>query len=463
MERRRGSAYGGGMIVPLLRCGGWLMMAMSAQAASSLYDFSKPEDTAKAWLVQCKQEIVEQGGKKVLQLTYVPFRGFPRVELPPGSLGPDLSSFGGLEADLTNPGTAPVTVTFGVTDLQGLMNSEPVTLAPGQRATAKIVFGMSGGGTGDPIDSKKIKSVRFEVKNPKEEEMLWVLDVRAVGAAGDRSTAAYLSSPADREKTVAPPSWLGQRPPVEGDWVRTLNETFSGTALNADLWRCSDKTDSYDKLYCYDPANVSVADGMLKLRTQRQDMDGKKYTSGQIVGFGKWAQAYGYFEAMMKFSGVRGTFPALWLMPDRDVHGPTDQKSIWQRNTTKNGGMEFDIMEHLTADYGPGRYDAGVHWDGYGPEHKTWGNAQLYYAATPDDWHAFGMLWEPGKVTFYCDGVKKAEWASERVASVPGYFLVSAQLGGWLPENRKVDDAKLPAVLEVKYVRAWQLAERLKK
>ncbi|CAN5699443.1 hypothetical protein BH09VER1_BH09VER1_05030 [soil metagenome] len=419
-----------------------------------LYDFSKLEVVAKGWLVKCKSAVVEHDDQPALELTYAAGKGYPRIELPAGG-NADLSAYGGLEADLVNTGTAKLEVWFAASDVAGLTNGNRVPLEPGQSATARIVFGISDGGTGDPLDLKKVKGVRFELKNPTEESVVVVKAVRAVGQGGTKPSGAYLSFPADREKTVKPPDWLGQRPPVEGEWVQTLNETFTGTTLNPELWRCSDRTDSYDKLYLYDPENVAVDHGVLKLTTQRKDQEGFKYTSGQIVSFGKWAQQYGYFEAMMKFPDVRGTFPALWLMPDRDIHGLTDQQSIWNRNSTKNGGMEFDIMEHLTGDYRAGRYDVGLHWDGYAALHKTWGNAQLYYAKTPDNWHAFGMLWEPGKVTWYCDGVKKAEWTNNRVGSVPASFLVSAQMGGWLPENRKIDDANLPAITEIKYVKAW--------
>jgi len=265
------------------------------------------------------------------------------------------------------------------------------------------------------------------------------------------------SVPSDRNQPVIPPVWLGSRPPMEGEWTQTFNENFESNTLDDKLWTPSNREKTYGKVYLYTPDCVSVADGNLLLTVKKQTVEGWEYVSGQIDGFGKWTQTYGYFEARMKWPDTMGLFPAFWLMPDRDIHGPTDQQSIWNRNSTKWRGMEFDIMEHIAA-WGPGRYNVATHWDGYGDLHKFAGNEHLYYGPTPDGWHVFGMLWEPGKVTWYCDGIKKAEWTNDRVGSIPVHFILSAQIGGWglAEDQKKPSPENLPASVEVDYVRAWQ-------
>lgn len=276
-------------------------------------------------------------------------------------------------------------------------------------------------------------------------------------------TIPSTSVPADRDTPVAPPEWL-KKPPVEGEWTRTFNDDFEGSTLNEKLWTPSDRKKTYGKLYLYTPEGVSVKDGKLRLTVEKKQVEGWEFTSGQVDGFGKWTQCYGYFEARMKWPQIIGLFPAFWMMPDRDIHGKTDDQSIWNRNSTKWRGMEFDIMEYI-ASWNPGRYNVALHWDGYGDLHKTAGNEHIYFGPTPDGWHTFGMLWEPGKVTWYCDGIKKAEWADERVGAIPAYFILSHQLGGWgISEDQKKPAAdQLPATVEVDYVRAWQrkdLAEK---
>lgn len=61
----------------------------------------------------------------------------------------------------------------------------------------------------------------------------------------------------------------------------------------------------------------------------------------------------------------------------------------------------------------------------------------------------------PGKLTWYCDGIEKAEWANDRVGSLPMYMILNVQLGGWATPN--IDDAKLSDDLQIDYVRTWQL------
>ena len=146
---------------------------------------------------------------------------------------------------------------------------------------------------------------------------------------------------------------------------------------------------------------------------------------------------------------TRGIWPAFWTMPDR---GAAFSKEWYKRDNTGTDGMEMDIVEYL-VDNGPNRYGAGVHWDGYGEQHKMAGSNYLFHGPTRNGWHNYGMLWEPGKITFYIDGTKTLEFTSPRVCSVPSYILLNAQTGG---HAGPVEDAKLPDSMQVEYVRVWQ-------
>jgi beta-glucanase (GH16 family) len=212
------------------------------------------------------------------------------------------------------------------------------------------------------------------------------------------------------------------------------------------------------------PENVTVANGVAIFKAEKKfghenndpKLPTRNYASGLIQSYDKWSQLYGYYEARIKVPYVRGLWPAYWMMPDR---GPASGLDIWARRDTGNGAMEIDIMEIL-SEWGPGRNSVAVHWDGYGSNHKQWGTSQIYYGPTPDGFHVFGLLWEPGKLTWYVDGKKTAELINDRVSNVPSYLKFNIQMGGWATKN--VDDANLPAVMEVDYTRAWQLRSRLR-
>ena len=160
--------------------------------------------------------------------------------------------------------------------------------------------------------------------------------------------------------------------------------------------------------------------------------------------------------AKVKLPTTRGFWPAFWLMPDRDVNGPTDQQSIWNRNSTKWGGMEFDIMEHLTG-WGPYRFNFAFHWDGYGKEHKALGTSNAYVPADKDGFMTIGMLWLPGKAVYYGNGVEIGRWESDRVCSVQSYPILYMVSGGWA--NVPLDPSKLPADFVIDYIRVWQRAD----
>lgn len=402
-------------------------------------------------------------GDKV-KATFSTDTDYPGVHFPVPAGGWNLSAFGGVEVTATNTSSAPITAVLRVDNpgdwKQSPWNSQSVKLAPGATQTIQVIFGKSNGQPGYPLDSKKISGIQVFLAKPKQEITLLLGNLKAFGSPGAVAGKSTLTSPADRNTPVTPPDWLGKRPPVDGDWTLTFEDNFDGSTLDSSKWEASNS--HFSKFFYYQKEKARVEKGVLKLGAEKKAVEGREYISGQVTGFGKWAQSYGYFEARVKLPTTRGFWPAFWLMPDRDVNGPTDQQSIWNRNSTKWGGMEFDILEHL-SEWGPGRHNVAVHWDGYGDQHQAWGDTNVYYGPTPDGWHVFGMLWEPGKLTWYIDGKKTAEWENPRVGSVPGHLLLSLQLGGWATKD--IDLSKIDETFDIDYVKVWQrkdLAEAAK-
>ena len=259
------------------------------------------------------------------------------------------------------------------------------------------------------------------------------------------------------------PAWLGKKPPVDGDWVQTLNENFDGDSIDPKKWNIySEKEWHLGANTHYSKDNVIVKDGKLILRVEKKrghqndnpDYLTNDYATGYADTFGKWTQRYGYFEIRMKLQTAPSMFPAFWLMPDRGIDTPDGQwgKSA-NRTSTKDGGMEFDIMETLSI-WGPYRHDFGMHWDGYMKYHKSNGMFNAYVQPDKDGFITVGMLWTPGVVVMYDNGKENARWESPRVANTQEYILLTALTGGW--ESEPMDDAQLPADLVIDYIRVWQ-------
>jgi beta-glucanase (GH16 family) len=127
----------------------------------------------------------------------------------------------------------------------------------------------------------------------------------------------------------------------------------------------------------------------------------------------------------------------------------------WIRtSSTKDGGMEVDILESLGI-WGADNLQHAVHWNGYKKnEHKKSDSGMIDIPSTEDGYHTYGMNWQSGRIDFYIDGVK-SDWAfvDDRTGSIASYILLSYQLGGW--DNNSIVDDLLPANMFVDYVRVW--------
>lgn len=413
-----------------------------------LFDFEAGFDPA--------QRVEERGVKARLEegrlvVDYGTDETWPGVYLLPPRGRWDLSSFESVQVDVTNLSDADARVLVRVDnpnpDGRRNCNTDGGRVQSGETRTLTVTFGKSWGGQGFDLDESNVVGLLVMLDRPAREYTLALDNIRA-----------------NPKRYAELPEWLGQRPPVDGDWVQTLDEDFDGDDLDGELWTprlCWDGP-AKNELQRYLEQNVYVEDGSLKIKCEKNpghqydnpELETREYATGAVTSLDKWTQAYGYLEARIKRPTARGLWPAFWMMPDR---GP-EAGDIWQRRDTGNGGMEIDIWEHL-CEWGPGRYNAATHWDGYGDNHQRWGTSDLHHLPTEDGWHVYGLLWEPGKLTWYCDGKKMVEWENERVTTVPMYIKFTVQMGGWATKD--VDDASLPDFLQVDYVRAWQLRERM--
>jgi len=250
------------------------------------------------------------------------------------------------------------------------------------------------------------------------------------------------------------PDWLGKRPPVtEGQWVQTFDDEFNGDSVDTTKWSYYGENYWDNQTTHFAKANTTVAGGVARLRMSKerghQNDDPKRFQSDYATGFletrGKWTQRYGYFETRLKLPTAPGLWPAFWMMPNR---GPGAGGG-----GTDNGGMEFDIMEHLTR-WGVNRYNIAMHWDGYGKNHKSIGTDTVYCQPDKDGFITAGLLWLPGKAVYYCNGKEVARWENPRIASVPAEMMFTLPAGGW--DNDWLDDTKLPDDFVIDYVRVWQ-------
>ncbi|HEY9248758.1 MAG TPA: glycoside hydrolase family 16 protein, partial [Rariglobus sp.] len=228
--------------------------------------------------------------------------------------------------------------------------------------------------------------------------------------------------------------------PPPGNWTLTLDENFSGTALNTALWSTGPRWTGIinSELQAYVPENVSVANGLCTLKVEKRtayntNMDGyvvgapaSAYASGMIQTYNKWTQTYGYFEARIRMATGKGTWPAFWLLPDRGAGSPNTYYRAVVGDSVQDGagvwwyppmGNEIDIMEYMAtwkipstglskshSGYIWGPSGSGKSWSNFSLDNDGNGPAQFYYDSPDTQFHTYAAYWGPGKIVFYIDG-----------------------------------------------------------
>jgi beta-glucanase (GH16 family) len=139
------------------------------------------------------------------------------------------------------------------------------------------------------------------------------------------------------------------------------------------------------------PENVALdGQGALVITARREPMGGREFTSARLSSKGKFARAYGRFEARLKLPAGRGFWPAFWML------GTNIDTVRWP------GCGEIDIVESRGAQ--PWRVSGAAHGPGY-----SGGNAITGAFETPertrfsDDFHVYAVEWEPDEIRFYVD------------------------------------------------------------
>jgi beta-glucanase (GH16 family) len=163
---------------------------------------------------------------------------------------------------------------------------------------------------------------------------------------------------------------------------------------------------------------------------------------------------YGYFEASIKWDPYVGAWPTFWMIP---------VQNIW--HATETG--ELDIMEgHYDAKLGPQTYSTVHDWvieNGVSVDVANNGGQNLVTVPRGTNfaqWHTYGMLWVPGKVTWYFDNVQVLSYPTMPIfdASPAQYYyiMLGAQEGvNWQGGNTTGMTAN-SLNMYVQWVKAWQ-------
>jgi beta-glucanase (GH16 family) len=176
-----------------------------------------------------------------------------------------------------------------------------------------------------------------------------------------------------------------------------------------------------------------------------------KFYSGMLSSDPLKTFTYGLFEIRSKSDAIPGTWPAFWLI----------------RLLGETHGGEIDIFENIGDQ--PTKTHQTWHYH-YEPDKFAIGGPYTYPSGgTIDQWHTYAVLWEPGRVVWYVDGVQTREVLQSEIDGKAMMLIVNLalnttrwqvssaqsviddQTGVWDP-----DPADLPTYLDVDYIRVYQ-------
>ncbi|WP_022826080.1 glycoside hydrolase family 16 protein [Hymenobacter norwichensis] len=199
--------------------------------------------------------------------------------------------------------------------------------------------------------------------------------------------------------------------------------------------------------------NARVESGNLIVEARREAlMPANEYTSARLLSKGKGgSMTYGRFEVRAKIPGGRGTWPAIWMLPDQNPYG----NHSWPDNG------EIDIMEHVG--YDPNVIHASTHCKAY---YFRINNQKTSVTKLPDAttaFHTYAVEWTPETITAEIDGQLYFATRNEGTGweawpwDKPFHLLLNVAVGGEWGGQKGIDADAFPQQMLVDYVRFYQM------
>ena len=234
------------------------------------------------------------------------------------------------------------------------------------------------------------------------------------------------------------------------------SDEFDGTSLSSDNWLFETGAHGWGNNELQDYVandNVEVSDGILKIIAKKEASGSANYTSARLNS--KESFRYGKIEIRAKIPDHQGNgiWPALWML------GSNIQTSGWP------ACGEIDIMEYVSFD--PNKVHFSIHSTANNHTNGTQVTSGAVDLETiEEEFHTYGLLWTDRYLKFYIDDMEniKLNFSRPTVSNVENwpfnqhfYFLMNIAVGGNWGGLEGVDTTIFPAVLEVDYVRVYQV------
>ncbi|MBX9680331.1 MAG: glycoside hydrolase family 16 protein [Gemmataceae bacterium] len=273
---------------------------------------------------------------------------------------------------------------------------------------------------------------------------------------------------------------------AEPGWKLTWSDEFDGEKIDPKKWDydLGNGFFNYDanqwihgwgnnelQAYTKDPENAFVKDGMLHIRARKESHNGFGYTSARLKTQKRdrsplFNQRYGKFEFRAKLPTGKGIWPALWMLPQDEKHGP------WAASG------EIDVMEARGQE--PNKVLGTLHYGGRWPANAHSGKDYVFpEKGTFVEFHIYAVEWEPGEIRWLVDGKEYQKqsfwWSTSKTEGAKGrkpaneadlnawpapfdqpfYLVMNVAVGGNFLGNPD-RTTQFPAEMVVDYVRVYE-------
>ncbi len=274
----------------------------------------------------------------------------------------------------------------------------------------------------------------------------------------------------------------------EGGWTLVWSDEFDGAEIDKRKWGfevdCYGGGNEEHQCYTKSKRNAAIEDGKLVITARYERTTGpalppaqrrhaanrdaeatRDFSSARLTTKGKAAWRYGRIEVRARLPQGQGTWPAIWMLPEKEGYGP------WAASG------EIDILEAVNlgvpCDKCPGGLENTIlgtlHFGGKWPNNKL-ASTEVPFPEVLDGFHTYAIEWYPDRIVWLVNGQIFATQTADKwhttATKTPGapfdqpfHLILNLAIGGKLPEGRGVGGVRLdgyPKRMEIDWVRVWQ-------
>lgn len=272
------------------------------------------------------------------------------------------------------------------------------------------------------------------------------------------------------------------------DWTLVWADEFDGAEIDKRKWGfdadCWGGGNEEHQCYTRSNRNAAIEDGKLVITARNERVTGpafppeqrdtpakreaeatRSFSSARLTTRGKAAWRYGKIEVRAKLPQGQGTWPAIWMLPEKTTYGP------WAASG------EIDILEAVNLGVPCAKCPGGrentilgtIHFGAKWPNNKL-ASKEIAYPPVLDGFHTYAVEWYPDRIVWLVDGQVYSELTADKWSTTgskapgapfdrPFNLILNLAIGGKLPEGRGLGGVRLdgyPKRMEVDWVRVWQ-------